>query len=131
MLQSTEYFTFRTNEWEEFGPDIIDRYQWSLDRFIRENDIGRRGKIRKPTDDLGNGITITEILRRLSANSLFDFKYTPAERDSLLVSIKGKEKGYGYFTVIYINGKWQEGGNSIFTSETELIQKGFVEVDKS
>jgi len=130
MLQSTEYFTFRANDWEEFGPDIVDRYQWSLDRFIRENDTGWRGKLRKPTNDLSKGINITTVLKRLSTDSLFDFTYTPSERDLLQVSITDKEKGYGYFTVIYVNGKWQEGWNSIFTNQTELIRKGFVEVNK-
>lgn len=127
MCQPTEGFKFCTCEWEYFSWDIKNRYQWILERYIGEKKLTSRGKIAKPTSDLGNGITVGEVMNRLSANCLFDFAYTPAERDSLHVSITDSKKGPKYFSLIFIKGKWEEGSNCIFTSSEEMIKKGFIE----
>ena len=63
----------------------IGEYNWTLNRYLGSRPTSIRGKIMKPTNDLGDGITKETIIEALDANTCFDFDYTPQERDTFHV----------------------------------------------
>ena len=100
-------------------------YAWELTRYLGQDNSGRMGKIVIPKKDLGHGITVEVILHQLNtSDTTFDFEYHPSERDCLNISIPHPTERIRYFRVIYKNGKWEEGGNNIFNSKTEVISTG-------
>lgn len=103
----------------------IPNYTWELTRYLGENNRGLMGKILPPIRDLDNGITVEAILEQLNTSTTsFDFEYIPSERDCLNISIPHPTERLRYFRIIYLNGNWEEGGNNIFTSKTEMIAEG-------
>ncbi|MFC5193751.1 hypothetical protein ACFPH8_00280 [Bizionia hallyeonensis] len=98
-------------------------FVWMLTRFIRNYDSGNMGSIIMPVEDLGEGVTLTNILAFLSANTNpFDFEYYPLERDCVDIR-KGMME---YFKVIYKDGNWEEGQNDVFSSKERTIHKGML-----
>jgi hypothetical protein len=119
-----------TNEGFKFCTcDDINKaeYVWWLTRYLGNDENGPVGSIVPPAHDLGQGLTNGHILQLLNEGKAFDFDYRPVERDSLCIrhSLRG---GYGYMSFLYEGGKWIEGMNPAFTSITEEIAKGEVDV---
>ncbi|SEW33031.1 hypothetical protein SAMN05421841_2357 [Chryseobacterium wanjuense] len=105
--------------------DIKDIYIWTLRTFVGLKESDRRGKIMIPVENLGNGITIENVIARLNTGNIFDFEYIPKERDTLHISFNAKNKSdYKYFSLIYINKIWEQGSNPVFTSISNQIAEG-------
>lgn len=105
--------------------EFLNDYSWNLSRYLGSKDTLLRGKIVIPKKDLGNGITVENILQQLNSNTeSFDFDYIASERDCLNIDIPDPTERIRYFKVIHINGEWTEGGNNIFTSITKTIAEG-------
>lgn len=126
MCQENNKFIFCTClEKETRKEEHIDYYTWSLTKFISSRKSSIRGKIVRPKKNLGNEITSEKILNQLNTeNNSFDFDYVPSERDSLRIEIYHPIERYRYLSLIFIDNKWQEGLNNIFTSITERIASG-------
>jgi len=126
MCQENNRFIFCTcSEKDTKKEELIDYYTWSLTKFIGSKELSIIGKIVVPKKNLGNGITSEKILNQLNAeNKSFDFDYVPSERDSLRIEIFHPVERYRYLSLIFINNKWKEGLNNIFTSITEKIASG-------
>lgn len=78
-----------------------------------------------PTTDLGNGISINAIILKLNTGNIFDFDYTPQERDSLHICFNAENREeYKYFSLIYLDMLWQVGRNPAFRSIEKDIAKG-------
>ena len=105
--------------------DIKDIYIWTLRTFVGLKESDRRGKIMIPVENLGNGITIENVIARLNTGNIFDFEYIPKERDTLHISFNAKNRSdYKYFSLIYINKIWEQGSNPVFTSISNQIAEG-------
>ena len=105
--------------------ELIDYYTWNLTKFIGSRKSSIRGKIVNPKKNLENGITSEKILIQLNTeNDSFDFDYVPSERDSLRIEIHHAIERFRYIVLIFIDNKWQEGANNVFTSITEKIASG-------
>lgn len=102
-------------------------YTWRLTRYLGKDENGPVGSIVGPADDLGNGLTSERILSFLNGGKAFDFEYMPLEKDSIRFHRKAKD-GYWYMSFLYEDGQWVEGMNPVFTSVTEEIAKGKVEL---
>lgn len=100
---------------------------WTLTRYIGHRKTDRIGKILRTSDDLGNGISREQLILQMNTKNCFDFEYIPNENDSLHVSTND-DNTYKYFNIIYKNGLWIEGGNPVFTSITETIAEGKIEI---
>jgi len=127
MCEITEGFKFCTcgSDVDEPGPDKAE-YIWRLTRFIGVDDDGPVGSIVGPSEDLGKGLTVPNVLRILNSGDGFDFAYTPVEKDALMISRAVKGAYRGYMSFIYIEGQWLEGMNPPFTTKTEELAKGNV-----
>ncbi|WPO83795.1 hypothetical protein SD427_05550 [Chryseobacterium sp. JJR-5R] len=78
-----------------------------------------------PTENFNNGISIENIIAKLTAENVFDFEYAPKEKDTLHISFNAKNREkYKYFSLIYINKTWKEGNNPVFTSINKPIAEG-------
>ncbi|WP_165571960.1 hypothetical protein [Chryseobacterium vrystaatense] len=44
-----------------------------------------------PTEDFENGISVENIISQLNTESIFDFEYTPQERDTLDIIFNSKK----------------------------------------
>jgi len=129
MCVNNEYLTFCTcSERDPKASDYYDTeiyYTWLLTRYIGRRESSRRGKILKPSEDLGKGLTLPTILGQLNSNSIyFDFDYHPNDLDCLSISNNLKHPFYEYFSLIYKNDIWQEGSNPAFVSSTKTIAHG-------
>lgn len=103
---------------------LLDKYVWTLTRFVGMKESLLRGKILGPSKDLGAGIESEKLLQFLNQGNCFDFTYTAAEKDSLEICINHEEEGYKYFKLLYTEGKWREGRNDPFNSINEEIAHG-------
>lgn len=84
--------------------EIKNIYIWTLRRYLGPKESNRRGKIMIPTENFNNGISIENIIAKLTAENVFDFEYAPKERDTLHISFNAKNREkYLYFSLIYIN----------------------------
>ncbi len=114
------------------GGDIYETkniYIWTLYSYMGSRESGIRGKILMPTNDFENGISAENILLKLNNGNIFDFDYTPQERDTIHLSFNAKNRAeYKYFSVILRDGVWQEGGNPYFTSIKKEIAEGEIKV---
>ncbi|WP_139259860.1 hypothetical protein [Chryseobacterium vrystaatense] len=82
-----------------------------------------------PTEDFENGISVENIISQLNTESIFDFEYTPQERDTLDIIFNAKNRTeYKYFTIIFRDQIWQEGRNPIFTSISKEIAAGEIKI---
>jgi hypothetical protein len=100
-----------------------DKYIWTLNKFLGSKGI--KGKILKPIEDFGNGITIEIVLDKINNENIFDFEYIPEEKDCLTINIKGETRSeYKYFSLLFENGKWRKGGKAF--SNWGNIAKGEV-----
>ncbi len=126
MCQEKNNIIFCTCSEKKIGAsESLNDYSWSLSKYLGRKETSLRGKIVIPKKDLGNGITVENILMLLNSNvKSFDFDYEPTERDSLRIEIPHPTERMRYFRVKYFNGEWTEGGNNIFTSITENIAEG-------
>jgi hypothetical protein len=109
--------------------DIKDIYIWSLYRYHGSRESLIRGKVMMPVKDFENGISAEHIISKLNHGNIFDFDYTPQERDTIHISFNAKNRAeYKYFTLIFRDGVWQEGRNPLFVSIEKNIAKGEVKV---
>lgn len=109
--------------------EIKNIYIWTLSRCIGPNESLRRGKIMIPVKDFENGISVDSIISKLNTENIFDFEYNAQERDSLHISFNAKNREeYQYFSLIFWDGRWQEGRNSVFTSIIKKIAGGEVKI---
>lgn len=82
-----------------------------------------------PVKDFENGISAEHIISKVNHGNIFDFDYTPQERDTIHISFNAKNRAeYKYFTLIFRDGVWQEGRNPWFVSIEKNIAKGEVKV---
>lgn len=121
MCQSTDNYKFCTcSSLKELREK---EYLWELTRYIKSEYSGIMGLIMMPVQDLGNGISVNNILKFLnSMSNPFDFDYMPKEKDCLEI----RNKRTDYFMFIYENNKWKKGRNHPFSSVTKSIKKGFL-----
>lgn len=109
--------------------DIKDIYIWSLYRYHGSRESLIRGKVMMPVKDFENGISAEHMTSKLNHGNIFDFDYTPQERDTIHISFNAKNRAeYKYFTLIFRDGVWQEGRNPLFVSIEKNIAKGEVKV---
>ena len=109
--------------------EIKNIYIWNLSRYIGPKESMRRGKIMIPVKDFENGISAENIISKLNTENIFDFEYTAQERDTLHISFNADITAkYKYFSLIFWEGKWQEGRNSVFTSIIKKIAGGEVKI---
>ncbi|BEV03938.1 hypothetical protein [Chryseobacterium gambrini] len=109
--------------------DIKDIYIWSLYRYHGSRESLIRGKVMMPVKDFENGISAEHMTSKLNHGNIFDFDYTPQERDTIHISFNAKNRAeYKYFTLIFRDGVWQEGRNPWFVSIEKNIAKGEVKV---
>ncbi|CAL2092882.1 hypothetical protein [Tenacibaculum sp. 190524A05c] len=114
-----------TTNTESNTNDFLDGYSWSLTKYKGQKNSLLLGKIVIPKNDLGNNITVENILSLLNSKvNSFDFDYTPNEKDCLDISIPDPIERIRYFKVKYINEKWVKGGNHPFRSINETIAEG-------
>ena len=105
--------------------DVKDIYIWTLRRYVDSKESLMRGKIMKSTKDFENGISVGNIIAKLNLENIFDFEYTPQEKDSLNISFNAENKEeYKYFTLIFKENIWQEGRNPAFVSINKSIAEG-------
>ena len=105
--------------------NFLEGYNWNLTRYLGRNSSSLIGKMVIPKKDLGNGVTIEKVINQLNGTiKTFDFDYTPQERDCLDISMPHATERIRFFRVIFIDGKWIEGGNNIFRSITKKIAEG-------
>lgn len=70
-----------------------------------------------PVNDFQNGISAENISSKLNEGNIFDFDYTPQERDTLSIRFNAENRTeYKYLSLIFKDGIWQQGQNHIFTS---------------
>lgn len=129
MCQEKKIFIFCTcQEEKQNNPknvELLDNYSWALTKFLGLKETSIRGKIVMPKNDLGNGLTIENILNQLNNNiDSFDFEYSPTERDCLDINVSRPTERVSYFKISYRNGSWIEGGNPAFRTIYEKIADG-------
>jgi HEAT repeat protein len=128
MCQENNRFIFCSCVDEDENPEkdeLVDYYTWYLTKYLGSKESSIRGKIMIPKKDLGNGITLKNTLDQLNSDTnCFDFDYVPSERDCLGIQIPHPIERHRYFKVIFIDNKWQQGSNYVFTSITEKIASG-------
>ncbi|PVV56519.1 hypothetical protein [Chryseobacterium sp. HMWF035] len=87
--------------------DIKDIYIWTLYKYLGSRESSLRGKILMPTYNFENGISTENISSKLNEGNIFDFEYTPQERDTLHIKFNAKNRAeYKYFSVIFRDGIW-------------------------
>lgn len=84
------------------------------------------GSIVGPAADLGQGLTVHNVLQILNSGDAFDFTYSPEENDSLNISLSDRKEGYVYMSFLYKAGQWSPGMHSPFSTKTEEIASGNV-----
>lgn len=97
-------------------------YIWKLSRHIRLKEERPQfvGGVKIMADNLNNGITTSIIINKLNEGNIFDFSYTPEEKDTLIISYIG-EIWSTYLPLIFLEGFWKEG---FFHSLEEYIAEG-------
>lgn len=109
--------------------EVKDIYIWTLNNYVGSKESMIRGKIMQSTEDFENGISAENILSKLNNGNIFDFDYTPQERDTLSISFNAKNRAeYKYFSLIVRDGIWQNGRNPAFVSIHKEIAQGEVKV---
>ena len=109
--------------------EIKNIYIWILRSYVGSKESLIRGKIMKSTEDFENGISAENIISKLNHGNIFDFDYTPQERDTLDISFNAENRAeYKYFTLIFINEIWQEGRNPAFVSIQKEIAQGEIKI---
>jgi len=82
-----------------------------------------------PVKDFQNGISVENIRSKLNEGNIFDFEYTPQERDTLSIRFNAEHRAeYKYLSLIFRDGIWRKGSNPFFTSIQKNIAKGEVKV---
>ena len=109
------------------GNEKTGEYTWSLTRYVGRSKSIRLGKILKPSEDLGNAITIERVLKEMNSRHCFDFDYTPQENDSLRIRNGQKGEAYKYLTIVYTDNTWIAGSNGTFGVIKKTINRGVVE----
>lgn len=124
MCTSSDKFIFCTcidESTSKIDSKTLEEYSWTLNRFIKSEWNGMKGQIMPPCNDLGNEITLENILSALNSNNgVFDFNYRPRELDCLSLRINSTLQN-SYFSLIFRDGLWVEGRhNPFFTVVTQL-----------
>jgi len=122
--QGNQYVLCKCGSEEEL---LQSDYVWVLTRLVGLKDGKYVGKILPPSHDLG-GITPETLVEELNKSNIFDFEYEPNENDSLRISLQKTGELKKYFTLVFRDGKWQEGRNPLFSSITEQIAKGKINI---
>lgn len=109
--------------------EIKNIYIWTLNRYMSSKESRIRGIIMRPIEGFENGISTDGILSKLNMGNIFDFEYTPQERDTLQIRFNAKHRvEYQYFSLIFKDKIWQKGRNPAFTSKEEKIAEGEVQI---
>ncbi len=109
-------------------------YKWKLERFVNNKESENQFDV-FPSTATGMGIQHhkVEILYELNGQNIFDFEYTPLEKDYL--SINNNKNDGDYLNLIFLNGKWvEEYYACFFTSpfdEYVLLNTGELEFNNS
>ncbi len=87
-----------------------------------------------PSHQLNDTLTNEIVLENLNQKdkNCFDFDYIPFEGDSLSIRFDYDEKKsclYGFLSFVYENNAWRVGMHDIFSTTTQLLQKGIVEIE--
>lgn len=93
----------------EAAATIGPRLTWHLWR--RAGSSGIVGRMVRPSNDLGDGVTFEAVLHALNSGNPFDFDYLPADGDSLTIRSTANESVF--MTFDYSNERWSEGVNGI------------------
>lgn len=110
-----------------------NQYLWSLSRFVSRFEPMMEGMLNMPSHQLNDLITNEIVLENLNLKdkNCFDFEYIPFEGDSLSIRFDGDEKRshlYDFLSFIYENNAWRVGMHDGFSTTTELLQKGIIEM---
>lgn len=97
---------------------------WELERYVSVNKSGIMGKIAAPAQDFLS-MSKELIENELNMKQCFDFDYQPQEKDALYLN----NKGTGYCSFVYTNGKWKSDFPHPFKTIYKTISKGVVEVE--
>jgi len=132
MCLESEKIIFCTCEAENEDSKFVESFNWSLERFLRSKESRIKGKILAPSSDLGSEINLERIIEEMNSRNCFDFDYSPQEKDSFKLNNGLERTDYKYFSLIYINGKWEEGMNPVLgRSVLKNISKGRMKIDKT
>ncbi|WP_422107780.1 hypothetical protein [Winogradskyella sp.] len=128
MHQEKKNLTFCSSTEENTNSktgEFLHDYYWSLEKYSGQSrKLTKRIKTILPQENLGNGITIGNVLVQLNSNTEnFDFEYKPSEMDCLKIYTYHSSERIQYFKVKYINNKWIKGGN-VITAIMERIARG-------
>lgn len=113
-------------------------YKWTLQSFKKDRPHAVMGSISYPKDMLSKELTKDSVLQLLNNGSCFDFKYTPKEKDYLLISelykyirLDEHERPFfsNYMEFKYENNEWVFGGHPMGYTFKD-IKKGKVKVKK-
>lgn len=114
------------------------QYIWTLHRYLGEKESWMLGEIRMPVDQLDREITTAYLIQELNSKKVFDFDYSPAQGDNLLIRkeyVYKKEKAHSrpdlwdFLSFIFRNGKWEADFYDVFTDKTRRINKGKIRID--
>jgi hypothetical protein len=129
MCAPTNGFAFCTGDMKSLGKmPKKPGYLRQLIRYEGERPVTIVGKIMAFSENLGHSVTLEKVLEQMNAGNCFDFDYLPAERDTLDVNRNSARGKFGYFIIIYTNGRWQKGCNPGFSSVEKTIETGFIRV---
>lgn len=96
-------------------------YRWALARFAGTYEALMEGIYELPAKDLGQGLTEEWVLLHLNYAHCFDFDYTPAEGDNLVMS---GEKPFQHMSFLFQKGIWEAGRYDGFSTILEKFQEG-------
>jgi hypothetical protein len=87
-----------------------------------------------PSHQLNDTLTNEIVLENLNQKdkNCFDFDYIPCEGDSLSIKFDSDDKRsylYGFLSFVYENNAWCAGMHDSFSTTTQLLQKGIVEIE--
>lgn len=106
----------------------IDKSQpnWRLMRYIQTIPSELRGKILMPSKSLDSGFSEALVLQQLNEGNIFDFDYSPQEKDWLRIDAGGSSSKYLSF--YFKADKWHPGrSDDPFRDKYDCIASGKLE----
>ncbi len=115
-------------------PDKTNQYIWFLSRFSHRFEPMMEGILNMPSHQLNNTLTNEIVLENLNQKdkNCFDFDYIAFEGDSISIKFDGDERTshlYDFLSFIYEDNVWRVGMHDSFSTSTQLLQKGIVEIE--
>ena len=119
---------------KKLKPEKTNEYIWFLSRFLSHFEPVMEGMLNMPSHQLNDTLTNEIVLENLNQKdkNCFDFDYIPCEGDSISVKFDGDEKRshlYDFLSFVYENDAWRVGMHDGFSTTTQLLQKGIVEIE--